>query len=203
MFAYCNNNPIISVDPTGAFSWVDIGNAVGGIVSGILAMLTDNYPSNDYPKPQDSSFGFAYKEGKNPYASGRFLYAEGSGFSFDKRNGISLFDFQMGLLETSFGNEYLNGSIANFGTVQATAKADWSGKPSAELSAVASLYSVDGECVIPLFFGDLKLSGVAHFGAIGLGGEFDFEDMSFGAETPLIPGIVIEWDMDFDFYSGT
>jgi hypothetical protein len=97
----------------------------------------------------------------------------------------------------------LNGTITNLGTIKATATADWSGNPSFELSGLISLYTAKAEGTLPLFIGDLTMSGAFHVGAIGFGGEFDPDNMSIGAETPLIPGVVIEWDIDFDLYSGT
>lgn len=196
MFAYCNNNPLLLTDSTGEFPWA----VVGGTLGFITIMLLDNYLAKNYPATENSQGGIAYKKGKNMYGTGRVFYAEGAGTKFDKLNGITLFDFQAGMVETTYGNKYLNGSLTDLGTVRATAKVDWSGVPSFDLSALAAAYTAKGEIVVPLFIGNVTVSGAFHAGAIGAGLQFDGEEFSFGTLSPIVPGIVIEWNVNFDLY---
>ena len=197
MFAYCGNNPVCYIDTSGDFPlWL----AIGAGIACLAAIGADHYLAKNYPD------GVEYREVyqkddlfENVYTAGRIAYAEGNGFEFSQTNGFTICDFKCGMAETSYGTECTRVSFFNAFTANVAMAVDWSGMLAAEISALLSIYSANAETTITLPYGTIELSGAVHVGAVGSGFELDLETLRFGAIMPgLIPGVVFEWDLDYD-----
>ena len=186
MYIYCNNNPVMYVDPTGEIAWWIIAIVVTVVVVGIDHALAKNPIEGGQLLPDNDSNAM----------TDRKLYASGHGASIDE-NEMYLCDLECGLY--SGVAEYESGrlSFATFLSGNATAYVDYSGMPAAELSANASIHTMFGETTFQ--FGDynLTVSGAINLGTIGFGIGFDFEDGEFKITPPSF-GIGCSFGIDFD-----
>ena len=190
MFAYCHNNPILYVDPTGEISWLVIGIIVVACVA-IVALdhaLAANQPEG----------GYAVVNTKNEKGTRiKGLYAEGNGFEINN-NGITICDTSVGLVSFTVEND--NGTIEPMDclTANAVAELDWSGIPSLDVSAVASIYSPSIETVIPLVLFNITVETEAYIGGVGAGLELDVDSGRIKI-TPPFAGVGGSYSVDFDF----
>ena len=129
----------------------------------------------------------------------KHAYIKGNGFECDK-NGMTLFDLEMGLLDifyekTELGQ--LRASPAKVLHANATAAIDWGGLPSVDMSALAAIYTSDFEWTFNLFGNTVTISAAAHLGAAGGKIEFDPDLMRFRLAPPSV-GIIPDLGIDID-----
>ena len=124
------------------------------------------------------------------------FYAEGNGFEVDK-NGMTLCDMEVGVGSASLENEYATMVPYDCLTASATAEIDWSGAPSIDISAVASIYSPSIEIVIPLMLFNITVEAEAYIGGVGAGLELDSSSGKIKV-TPPFAGVGSSYCVDFD-----
>jgi len=186
-FAYCYNNPVNYIDEQGASPWaIVIGIVACAVIIGIDHWLAANQPEG----------GFGVKEKRRSYATVRGLYAEGNGFEVDA-NGVTVCDTEIGLASFSTKNGFIEAEILDILTAHATASFDWSGTPSLDISAAASIYSPCATITIPLGFFNATITAEALIGAVGVGIELDPSSGKFKI-TPPILGVGGSYEVDFD-----
>ena len=187
-FAYCFNNPICYDDKNGAFPWLVVGIVAACIaVIGLDHALAANQPEGGYAVKNEQRENGARVKG---------LYAEGNGFEIS-HNGITVCDTEVGVASFTFENEHTTVEFLDCLTASATAEIDWSGKPSMDISAVASIYSPGIEFVLPLGFCSVTLEAEAYIGGIGAGLELD-SDTGRIKITPPFAGVGGSYGIDYD-----
>ena len=190
-FTYCLNNPVNYADESGTFPWLIVGIIVACVaIVGIDHALAANQPEGGYALTNEQRGNGARFKG---------LYAKGNGFEMDY-NGITLCDTEVGVVSTTFENEYATIEPVDCLTASATAEVDWSGMPSVDVSAVASIYSPSVEFEFPLGFFNITIEAEAYIGGIGGGLELD-SDTGKIKITPLFVGVGGSYGVDFDLVS--
>ncbi|MBE6948175.1 MAG: RHS repeat-associated core domain-containing protein [Ruminococcaceae bacterium] len=176
-FTYCYNNPVIYSDYAGEFPWLIVGIVVSCIVTiGVDHWLAANQPEGGYAIVN------------KPYGDGvrmKAVYAEGNGFEVDA-NGMTVCDIEVGLLSASWESDYLDVEAIDCLTASATAEVDWSGTPSVDVSASASVYSPHADIVFPLGAYNVTLSFEALVCAAAVGIELDSDTGKFKITPPTL-----------------
>jgi len=188
MFAYCYNNPAVRTDPSGEFPWLVVGIIIACVaVIGVDHALAANQPDGGYVVAQAKNEKGAKMKG---------LYAEGNGFEVN-HNGITVCDINVGLISTTISGKSATIEPFDCLTANAVAALDWSGIPSLDVSAVASIYSPSIEVVVPLGLFTGTISAEAYIGGVGAGIELDTDSGKFKI-TPPFAGVGGTYSVDFD-----
>ncbi len=188
MFAYCGNNPVNRVDPTGDAWWA----IVVGIVAIVAIIAADHYLGKNHP----GGVQLIPDENDNNMKD-KILYAEGNGFNASE-DSLTLLDFEAGIY--SGIAKYKNGemSLATFLNVCATAQFDFSQTGGElDISAMATIYKMYGEHTLTIAGYNITVSGALNVGAVGGGINYDKESMSFGFAPPSA-GIIPSFKIDID-----
>ena len=186
MFAYCNNNPVSYVDPTGEVAWW-----VVAIVVVVVAIAMDHALAKHAPE------GVAVHDDKGEDGlHDQFLYAKGSGAKVDK-NGFTFVDLEAGIYRGTSKTFFGDVSLATFGIVNCAVGAYLSEEPKIEASVLASIYTMSYSNTVSFFDWDINISANLHYGAISAGGGFDLKEKKFKFAPPMI-GIAGDFTIDFD-----
>ena len=189
MFAYCCNNPISCVDHSGEFPLLVVGLVVGCVaLIGLDHVLAATQPQGGYAVQNEKNEKGARTEG---------LYAKGNGFECDS-NGVTICDIRAGVACLSVEGEYTTVEVLDCLTAEAAAEIDWSGAPTFEASAVASIYSPGIETSVPFGLFNINLEAEAYIGGVGAGVEIDLDSGKIKI-TPPFAGIGGTFSVDFDF----
>ena len=187
MFAYCSNNPINYVDPTGEI----LGWVVAIVVTAIVVVAADHTLAKHAPE------GVAVHDDKGEDGlHDQFLYAKGSGAKVDK-NGFTFVDLEAGIYRGTSKTFFGDVSLATFGIVNCAVGAYLSEEPKIEASVLASIYTMSYSNTVSFFDWDINISANLHYGAISAGGGFDLKEKKFKFAPPMI-GIAGDFTIDFD-----
>ena len=182
MFVYCGNNPVIRVD-YGGEAWGTIAIIAAIVIGCIVAIAIDHHVA----KRTDDGTAAVYDPPPSDGHKVTALYARGSGFKRDN-NGFIMLDSELGVVDFEYeetqGTQNLKIDYLNLLTAEAVGQVDWSGIPSAEIGAVASVYAAKFEYSFNLLSMHITIMGDFHAGAAGLGAEFDPEAYRFKITPP-------------------